>query len=511
MKATPMDGTALARHKHLGIVRAYSLLAVLSIAASNAGGLSVITAAMAFDTDSVNGAGGPGSRSTTTGTGPLVPLDVLRPVLSGTNDTPNVEVRFGHSVAVDGDWMVVGVPFRRGNNGQTYGAAFFYEKVSPSRWEQRQRILFGNGGHPRCGSSVALRGRHAVVGCPAHTSDGVMWRGRTVFFERDSATSQYGNAQSVLGDGEYFLCGSSVAIHGTGEVGTTWAVSGCPDNTQTPDAPPGTVDVFQRVAVGGAETWQRIQTLTTSNPPVAGASGYRFGNSVAIYRAPSGLVRIAVGESGYQGQSGMAHVFRREAAGGFFGLEASRTRPGGAQPSDFCGISSALGPTDWFVGCSQTSDGGRVIAFHFNGTHWNNGIEIPAPVGLADEGSLFGRSVATSLSGTTGDLWVGQPRADVFGPDTQGGRVHRFQRVGGPPTPQPLTYVPVAHWDAATLGIANEGAELGGSVAVDNSTGAAAVGAPRAQIPESWGEVIVFGANRIFANGLGCASGLPGC
>jgi hypothetical protein len=61
------------------------------------------------------------------------------------------------------------------------------------------------------------------------------------------------------------------------------------------------------------------------------------------------------------------------------------------------------------------------------------------------------------------------------------------------------------------LGITTQGAELGASVAVDNAAGTVAVGAPRVQIPENWGEVIVFGPDRIFANGLGCGSGLPGC
>jgi hypothetical protein len=447
--------------------------------------------------------------STGTATGVLVPLDVVRPVLEGGNDTPNQQVNFGRSVAVDGDWMLVGVPFRVGNNGQTYGAVFFYQRISPGRWEQRQRILFGTGGSPRCGSAVALRGRHAVIGCPSHTSDGLSLRGRTTFYVRDPQTGVYGNAQSVLGDAANAGCGASVAIHGTGDAGSTWAVSGCPDNTQTPDGPPGTVDVFQRVIVAGAETWQRMQTLTSSNPPVPGSAGYRFGASVDVYRAASGLVRIAVGESRYQG--GVAHLFRREAAGGLFGLEVSRTRPGGAQPGDFCGLSSALGPVDWFVGCPQTGDGGRVLAFHLNGAVWSAGTEIQAPAGLAEPGSLFGRAVATSRAGTPGDLWVGQPSAEVFGPDNEGGRIHRLQRIGGPPTPQPLVYAAVATWDAPMLGITTQGAELGASVAVDNAAGTVAVGAPRVQIPENWGEVIVFGPDRIFANGLGCGSGLPGC
>lgn len=369
--------------------------------------------------------------------------------------------------------------------------------------EQRQRILFGSGESARCGSSVALRGRHAVIGCPEHTGGGLFARGRTTFFERDPATGQYGNAQSVLGEAASQRCGTSVAMHGTGEVETTWAVSGCTGGN-------GTVDVFQRVpTLDGGETWQRVQTLANPGPPAGGD----FGRSVALFRAPSGLVRIAVGDPRYNhggtaNVGGIAYLFRRLAAGGSFAQELSRSRPGGAQAFDNCGASVALGAADWFVGCPGSSEGGRVLAFDFNGSLWSTGTSVLPPSGLAEPDSGFGHAVATSSSGTQGGLWVGQPGAS--GQDNYEGRVHRFQRVGGGSTPQPAIYVPVAHWNAAAL-VAPRYAELGTSVAVDNATDTAAVGAPFAEIPAPWGEVILFGPDRIFANGLGCGTGLPGC
>ena len=139
---------------------------------------------------------------------------------------------------------------------------------------------------------------------------------------------------------------------------------------------------------------------------------------------------------------------------------------------------------------------------------WSNGTAVLPPIGLAEPDSAFGDAVATSASGTQGGLWVGQPRAS--GQDNYEGRLHRFQRVGGGSTPQPAIYLPVAHWDAAAL-VAPRYAELGTSVAVDNATDTAAVGAPYAEIPAPWGEVVLFGRDRIFANGVGCGTGLPGC
>lgn len=483
------------RQFHLGVLACGLLLAALSSAGP-------ATEALTGDGD-----GSPPGRSTTVGIGPLVPLDVLRPVLNGNHDLPDWEVGFGTSVAIDGDWLLVGVPNRRGSTGHMRGAVFFYQRISPSRWQQRQRILFGTGEDARCGRSVALHGRHAVIGCSDHTGGGLSHRGRTIFYERDPLTGEYGNPQSVLGDVAHGRCGRTVAIHGTGETDNTFAASGCAGGE-------GAVDVFQRVAtLDGGETWQRIQTINNPNPPGDSAL---FGASVAIFRASSGQVRLAIGHPNFHHGGaaflgGMAYLFRRDASGGFFALEISRSRPGGPQQYDHCGTSVALGPEDWFVGCPGTNDGGRVLAFHFNGAHWNSGTSFPAPVGLAEPNSGFGTAIATSRSGTHGDVWVGQRYAQGSNPGVEGGRVLRLQRTGGPPSPAPLVYVPVAHWDAVTVGIVNNYAGFGRSVAVDSATGSAVAGAPEAHIPERWGEVIVFGADRIFANGLGCRAGLPGC
>lgn len=502
MTRTPMDGV---QRSPLSLPRTRSASPCLLLAIL-AGTTALAQAPVQPGPADAAAAAGSGTQgSTGTATGVLVPLDVVRPELGGINDTLNDFVQFGYSVAIEGDRLLVGVPFRRDDAGLQRGAVYFYQGVEPNRWQQRQRILFGSGGSAQCGVSVALGGRHAMIGCPSHTQGGLSDRGRTTFYERDPVTGMYGNPQSVLGDGADQRCGTSVAIHGTGEVNSTWAVSGCPGGD-------GTADVFQRVQTLDGETWLRVQTL--ANPAPADPGG-KFGASVALYRAASGGVRIAVGASdhGHGGQAsfgGIAYVFRRDGGGGLLALEATRTRPGGPQAFDNCGASVALGPNDWFVGCPRTSEGGRVLAFHFNGSSWNSGVGFPAPAGLGDLNSSFGAAVATSRSGTPGDLWVGQQAASSDLGVVRG-RLLRLQRTGGPPSPVPLAYVPVAHWDAGTLGIDDDYARLGWSVAVDNEAGVAAVGAPGVRIPEPWGEVIVFGPDRIFANGLGCGAGLPGC
>lgn len=273
----------------------------------------------------------------------------------------------------------------------------------------------------------------------------------------------------------------------------------------------GEVEVFRRSAVlGGGSIWQPVQTLASVHPPGNGSNAHRFGSRVALHATESGSVRVAVGEPGYQSGQGAAHLFRRAAGANAFTLEASRTPPGGPIANDHFGSSVAPGPVDWFFGSHRPDEEGSVIAFHFSGAQWNNSIEIVAPAGLAQQLSFFGRAIATSRSGVLGDVWVGRPRPHEPGVDERG-RVYRFQRIGGLPSPQPLAYVLVSQWEAAQVGIFNDEAELGWSLAVDGASCTALAGAPGAEIPELWGEVIVFGADRILANGFGCRAGYPGC
>lgn len=455
---------------------------------------------------------GPESRTVTTGTGPMIPLDVLRPDLDGNHNLPGHEMRFGASVAVDGDWLAVGAPEHvAAPDGREQGAVFFYQRTGGARWEQRQRIEFGTD-HALCGSSVALAGPYALVGCRTHSTTNISRRGRIVFYERDPSTGQYGNAQAVLGPPLLdAYCGASVAMHGNGEAETTFAAVGCPGHRAVPNGDAGVVDIYQRVAGAGGGTWQIVQTLTGDDTP---DGAWAFGSSVAIHRTGTGVVRVAVGEPHYNIYRGRAHLFRRAADGGAFVREATRVLPGEQDQyiEPQFGTSIALGPTDWFVG-AENGDfrRGQVVAYYFNGLAWNQGTVLMAPP-WTPPATAFGSSIATSHSGISGNLWIGQN--DIYASNEPLGGVHRYQRIGGGTflNPLPLDYEWTALWSEESVPGAVEGpTALGSSMAVDEGAGAALAGAPLAAIPEQWGQVVVFGADRILANGFGCRTGLPGC
>ncbi len=102
--------------------------------------------------------------------GPWGEVDRFGPDLADQPD-PGTDVRFGHAVAVDGDWMIAGAPNRERPNGTKAGAVFIYKRQAAGGWRLHQRILFSSD-HGECGTSVAMRGRFAVVGCRGIPSQG---------------------------------------------------------------------------------------------------------------------------------------------------------------------------------------------------------------------------------------------------------------------------------------------------------------------------------------------------
>jgi len=130
----------------------------------------------------------------------------------------DVDDQVGEAVDIDGNRAVVGVP---GDNqlGDEAGAVYVFERVGDA-WEEKQKLI-ANMGHPgaagdKFGSSVAISGDWIVVGAPH--DDG--WAGRVYLFERDgnawvyrtdivdgsrAANDLYGFSVDI--DGDYVVVG----------------------------------------------------------------------------------------------------------------------------------------------------------------------------------------------------------------------------------------------------------------------------------------------------------------
>ncbi|MDZ3824120.1 MAG: hypothetical protein U0S76_10995 [Pseudoxanthomonas sp.] len=439
--------------------------------------------------------------------GPYALETVLGPSLDGPGDTSDVQVRFGDAVAIEGDWMLVGVPERRGAGGQVRGAAFIFRRDAAGEWETHQFLQFGTGGDARCGAAVALSGRHAVIGCPGFSSEGLAERGRTLVYYRNDA-GLYVDPVTFLGSQAGARCGHAVAA-------ASWIAVGCIGQNTTGQSPArGEVELFVQPELPppfNPQLWINPGRLVYDANVVPGPAPFQMGFALAIDRL-DGVDRIAVGIPGTVNNSGMVRVFRRNPGDGLnWAFEYASSLPGGPQTDARFGEAVALRGRLLTVGAPGADGRGRVHSFHLSplsGTWAATGTIEPGTQPQHID-SRFGTALAYSGS----ELWIGQPRWL----DTGFSRRGRVLRYRGECSTVPCipSYVFVdarTYTDASMLA----GAGFGRALATDAGSGTLIAGAPllgysppfgpEGVFSRRWGAVFSYRADRLFANGFGSAS-----
>ena len=172
---------------------------------------------------------------------------------------------FGGAVAIQGDILIVGAS-RDHERGWDAGAAYVFERDrgGPEQWGEVRKLTAADAaGGDQFGGSVALDGDTAVVGASHKGGTGAAY----VFERGRGGADAWGQARRLAGSqivvGDVF--GYSVAIEGD------TVVAGSPRPTLGSGA---NAYVFKR-HLGGAEAWGEAGRLATS--------GYfAFGSSVAV-------------------------------------------------------------------------------------------------------------------------------------------------------------------------------------------------------------------------------------
>ena len=287
--------------------------------------------------------------------------------------------RLGHSVAVEGEVLVVGVP---GNHDTERGRANVFIQRG-SDWDY-SRILNAPDGAPggRFGSSVALRDNTFVVGAPGRLGGDDPGAAYVFIRPDDRWGSEYKvtyNVKLTMPDGvAEARFGYSVAVHGD------MVVVGAPGA----DA----AYVFTRPASG----WEQVSAPARLTPPY-GVLGEQFGHAVAI-AGDSVVVGAPGGENG--DVPGAAYVFTMPDAGWADTSDSVKlTASDGAAGDRFGHAVSALGDTI-VVGAPDNESGDRAGAayvFTKPDTGWvdtSDLVKLIAPDGVA--GDLFGHAVSVS-------------------------------------------------------------------------------------------------------------------
>ena len=319
--------------------------------------------------------------------------------------------RFGTSVAIEGDTLLVGATFESTQNGHfnvTCGAVRVFERQG-SQWVETQKLLpsdlpnLTTGDLDHFGFSVAISGDRAVVGAPWHNgtscASGSCYYGAVYLFEKQGSTwvetRKFENLQFPEFRDEY---GTSVDIEGD-----FIAVGSPMDNYFWTGQ--GTVHVYE---------WQGNSWLVRILSPSGIGANDKFGQSVSI--SGDRILAGAVGVGGYP-PTGAAFVFRRVALGDW--VETAMITASDAEPDDEFGSAVSLEGVRALIGApgdnpacpyTQNCNSGAAYLYELQGA--SGWVETAH---LAPSGGDFGDHAGTSVALSGGTAVLGAPDDDDHG------------------------------------------------------------------------------------------------
>jgi len=298
---------------------------------------------------------------------------------------------FGWSVAISGEYAVIGAR-RDGDNGFISGSAYIFVR-NGTTWSQQDKLLASDGvTQDVFGTSVSISGDYAIVGANGDDDNG-SFSGSAYIFHR-SGVSWSQQAKLLPSDGatnDQF--GAAVAISGD------YAISGAAGDDDSGFSS-GSAYMYHRNGV----TWTQTAKITASDA----ISGDLFGGSVAIDGD-----RIAIGARGDDNgfaNSGSVYVYERvgSAWSGETKLIAS-DEEGDDELGWSVSISEDYVVTGAFREDANGNNAGAAYVFRFDNGSWTEQVKLLASDGAADDN--FGYFVGISGS----HVLVGSPFDDDNG------------------------------------------------------------------------------------------------
>ena len=309
--------------------------------------------------------------------------------------------RFGNSVAISGSWAIVGAPYED-TGGTDAGAAYIFH-YQDREWKQTEKLQASDKqAGDLFGISVDISGNRAIVGAYREDTGGESAGAAYIFQYQNGQWSQTKKLQASDKQ-TYDQFGISVAISGD------WAIVGA-WGEDTGGSSAGAAYIFQY----RNGLWKQTKKLLASDKQ----AGDYFGNSVAI--SEDWAIVGAWGEDTGENNAGAAYVFKNVQW-----QQTEKLQAKDKQAGDYFGRSVAISG-DWaIVGAPYEdtggTDAGAAYIFHYQNKEWSQTEKLQAKDKQADD--YFGRSVAIS-----GD-WaiVGAPYEDTGGTDAGAAYIFQYQ------------------------------------------------------------------------------------
>jgi len=311
------------------------------------------------------------------------------------NPTPAIEDYFGYSVAISGDYAIVGA-YWDDTTAENAGSAYIYVR-SGTTWSLQATL---NNPTPadsdHFGITVAISGDYAIVGA-VYDDTGADDAGSAYIYVRSGTTwslqatlnnptpaaeDRFGNSVSISGD--YAIVGADADDTGAENAGSAY------------------------IYVRSGTTWSLQATLNNPTP----ANSDWFGFSVAI-SGDYAIVGAFLDDTGAD-DAGSAYIYVR--SGTTWSLQATLNNPTPAG-TDYFGYSVTISSDYAIVGALQddkgATDAGSAYIYARSGTTWSlqSTLNNPAPAA----GDNFGISVAIS-----GDYAIVGAHSDDTGADGAG-------------------------------------------------------------------------------------------
>lgn len=283
--------------------------------------------------------------------------------------------RFGYSVSIFGDYILIGVS--EDDNGYSSGSAYIFY-YDGSSWSEQQKLTASDGDiEDRFGNSVSISGDNILIGAKLDDDNGTS-SGSTYIFLYDGLS--WVEQQKLIAsdgiDGDYFGC--SVSISGD------YALIGAWGNDNN-----GSYSGSAYIYHYDGTSWSEQQKLTASD----GDAVDMFGHSVSI----SGDYALigAFGNDDNGSSSGSAYIYHYD--GLSWGEQQKLTASDGAE-NDWFGWSVSISGDCALIGARNDDDNGSssgsAYIYYYDETSWEEHQKLTASDGAGWDN--FGISVSIS-------------------------------------------------------------------------------------------------------------------
>jgi hypothetical protein len=285
---------------------------------------------------------------------------------------------FGYSVAISDSYAIVGAP-GYDLSSTDMGAVYTYRNDS-GEWKSAG-ILRPGRKNERVGESIAISDGYIIIGIERATY-GALYGGKALIYARNDSGSSW--VQKCLpltasDQEDYDVFGSSVAISGD------YAIVGA-EREDTGGENAGAAYIFHNDD-GDWTEWTEKAILKASTP----AAGSYFGSSVAI-SGDNAIVGAQREATGTIRDTGAAYIFHNENEDWTEKVKFKTLNP---VTNDYVGESVAISGDYAIVGAQRQDDSrGAAYIFHNGDGEWTKQTELTASDSA--EGDNFGSSVAIS-------------------------------------------------------------------------------------------------------------------